>query len=194
VFLNLMENAVKFNEPGGTVAVTAREDAARLEVQVSNSHGTIPPEHIENLLQPFTQGDMGPRRRAGGLGLGLAVAQAVLGAHGGELHLDVGGGQGTTVRVRLPLAPVVQSTADTTRPECDKPRTDNENRSSFPTVVFGCQVVVRHCLPFWRGLMPDVPRLVLVDGSASVYRVPRTPALSNSAESPTPSWALPPCC
>jgi len=118
VFLNLMENAVKFNEPGGTVAVTAREDAARLEVQVSNSHGTIPPDHIENLLQPFTQGDMGPRRRAGGLGLGLAVAQAILGAHGGELHVDVGGGQGTTVRVRLPLAPVVQSTAHNQDPEC----------------------------------------------------------------------------
>jgi signal transduction histidine kinase len=104
VFLNLMENAVKFNEPGGTVAVTARKDAGRLEVQVANSHGSIPPEHVENLLQPFTQGDMGPRRRAGGLGLGLAVAQAIVDAHGGELHLDVGEGQGTIVRVRLPLA------------------------------------------------------------------------------------------
>jgi signal transduction histidine kinase len=108
VFLNLMENAVKFNEPGGTVAVTAREDAARLEVQVANSHGAIPPERVENLLQPFTQGDMGPRRPAGGLGLGLAVAQAVVDAHGGELHLDVGEGPGTTVRVRLRLAPTVQ--------------------------------------------------------------------------------------
>jgi signal transduction histidine kinase len=102
-----MENAVKFNEPGGTVAVKAREDAGRLEVRVSNSHGRIPPEHVENLLRPFTQGDMGPSRRAGGLGLGLAVAQAILGAHGGELHVDVGDGQGTTVRVRLPPAPRV---------------------------------------------------------------------------------------
>jgi len=88
--------------------VTAREDAARLEVQVANSHGAIPPERVENLLQPFTQGDMGPRRRAGGLGLGLAVAQAVVDAHGGELHLNVGEGPGTTVRVRLRLAPTVQ--------------------------------------------------------------------------------------
>lgn len=111
-FLNLMENAVKFNEPGGTVSVTAREDGGRLEIQVSNSHGTIPSEHVESLLQPFTQGDMGPRRRAGGLGLGLAVAQAILGAHGGELRLDVGAGQGTTVRVRLPLAPATHGTAE----------------------------------------------------------------------------------
>jgi signal transduction histidine kinase len=104
LFLNLLENAVKFNEPGGTVLVTAREDAKRLEVRVANSHGTIPSEHIESLLQPFTQGDMGPRRPAGGLGLGLAVARAIVDAHGGELHLEANEGQGTTVRVRLPLA------------------------------------------------------------------------------------------
>ncbi len=113
VFLNLMENAVKFNEPGGTIAVTARRAAAGLEVQVANSHGTIPPEHLGQLLQPFTQGDMGPRRRAGGLGLGLAVAQAIVEAHGGTLRFDVGGGQGTTVRVRLPLAPAAPGTAHT---------------------------------------------------------------------------------
>jgi signal transduction histidine kinase len=114
VFLNLMENAVKFNEPGGTVFVTARENGGRVEIQVSNSHGTMPPEQIENLLQPFTQGDMGPRRRAGGLGLGLAVARAVLDAHGGELRLDAGQGQGATVRVRLPPVPATYGTADRT--------------------------------------------------------------------------------
>ncbi len=114
VFLNLMENAVKFNEPGGTVFVTARENGGRVEIQVSNSHGTMPPEQIENLLQPFTQGDMGPRRRAGGLGLGLAVARAVLDAHGGELRLDAGQGQGATVRVWLPPVPATHGTADRT--------------------------------------------------------------------------------
>ena len=112
VFRNLMENAIKFNEPGGTIAVTAREDAGGIEIQVANSHGTIPPEHVENLLQPFTQGDMGPRRRAGGLGLGLAVAQAIVDAHGGELRVETGEEQGTTVRVRFPPARPAQDTAD----------------------------------------------------------------------------------
>jgi hypothetical protein len=59
VFFNLMENAVKFNDSGGTVAVTAREEAADVEVRITNSHGMIPPGHVEGLLQPFTQGDMG---------------------------------------------------------------------------------------------------------------------------------------
>lgn len=104
VFFNLMENAVKFNQSGGTVAVTAREEAAGVEVRITNSHGTIPPGRVEGLLQPFTQGDMGTSRPARGLGLGLAVARAIIHAHGGALHLGVGEEQGTTVCVRLPLA------------------------------------------------------------------------------------------
>lgn len=115
VFLNLMENAIKFNEPGGTIAVTAREDAGGIEIQVANSHGTIPPEHVDNLLRPFTQGDMGPRRRAGGLGLGLAVAQAIVDAHGGELRIETSEEQGTTVRVWLPLPSAVHGTTDNVR-------------------------------------------------------------------------------
>ena len=103
LFLNLLENAVKFNEPGGTVLVTAREDATCLEVRIANSHGKISPEHVQSLLEPFTQGDMGPRRPAGGLGLGLAVARSIVDAHGGELEIKVDEGWGTSVRVRLPL-------------------------------------------------------------------------------------------
>jgi signal transduction histidine kinase len=59
---------------------------------------------VERLLQPFTQGDMGTSRPARGLGLGLAVARAIVEAHGGALRLESGESLGTTVRVRLPLA------------------------------------------------------------------------------------------
>lgn len=104
VFLNLMENAVKFNEPGGEVIVTARTDNVDVEVQVANTHGAVPADAVHRLLQPFTQGDMGPSRPAGGLGLGLAVARAIVHAHGGELRLEANRGTGATVRVRLPLA------------------------------------------------------------------------------------------
>jgi signal transduction histidine kinase len=103
LFLNLLENAVKFNDPGGSVHVAARETGAFLEVRVANSHGKIPPEQLESLLEPFTQGDMGPRRPAGGLGLGLAVARSIVDAHGGDLRIEADDGCGTTVLVRLPL-------------------------------------------------------------------------------------------
>lgn len=103
VFFNLMENAIKFNEPDGTILVEARQDQGSLEVAITNTLGEIPAERIPRLLQPFTQGDMSATRAAGGLGLGLAVARSILAAHGGNLAIDSGQGRGTTVRVRLPL-------------------------------------------------------------------------------------------
>jgi signal transduction histidine kinase len=104
LFLNLMENAVKFNEPGGQVLVRAREDGESLEVVITNTRGEIPAQRIPRLLQPFTQGDMSLTRAAGGLGLGLAVARSILDAHGGQLTLGSEPGTGTTVRVRLPVS------------------------------------------------------------------------------------------
>ncbi len=102
-FFNLVENAIKFNEPDGTVLVEARGDQGSLEVTITNSHGEIPAERMPRLLQPFTQGDMSMTRAAGGLGLGLAVARSILDAHGGQLAVEGGQGKGTTVRVHLPL-------------------------------------------------------------------------------------------
>ena len=104
LFFNLMENAVKFNEPGGCVTVRSRRDGEFVEIRVSNSHGSIPPEIIPRLLQPFTQADMGLSRPAGGLGLGLAVVRAIAGAHGAQFVLGAGEDGGTTASIRLPAS------------------------------------------------------------------------------------------
>ena len=114
LFFNLMENAVKFNGPGGQVRVLAREDGGQVEVSITNTLGVFPADEIPRLLQPFTQGDMSMTRAAGGLGLGLAVVRAILGAHGGRLAVDSSAEQGTTVRVRLPI-PVRGATEESTR-------------------------------------------------------------------------------
>lgn len=104
LFLNLVENAIKFNEPGGEVVLRAAAEAQTLRVSITNSRGVIPADRIPALLEPFTQGDMSAARAAGGLGLGLAVVRMILEAHAGELAIESARGQGTTVHVRLPLA------------------------------------------------------------------------------------------
>jgi len=103
VCFNLLENAIKFNEHGGHVVVQAKADGASVEVAITNTRGDLPAEGTTRLLQPFTQGDMSATRPAAGLGLGLALARSILEAHGGQLTFRSGEGQGTTVRVRLPL-------------------------------------------------------------------------------------------
>jgi signal transduction histidine kinase len=103
LLFNLVENAVKFNQPGGEVRVRAARDDRALAVSVSNTRGEITPDRLPGLFQPFIQGDMGSTRAADGLGLGLSVARAILAAHGGELSVDSRPGCGTTVQVRIPL-------------------------------------------------------------------------------------------
>jgi signal transduction histidine kinase len=103
LFFNLVENAIKFNEPGGEVVIRARLDESSFLVDVANARGEIPAERIPRLLEPFTQGDMSASRAASGLGLGLAVARLIADAHGGRMAIESGQGKGTTVHVRLPL-------------------------------------------------------------------------------------------
>jgi signal transduction histidine kinase len=103
LFFNLVENAIKFNEPGGEVVIRARLDESSFLVSVTNARGEIPAERIPRLLEPFTQGDMSASRAASGLGLGLAVARLIADAHGGQMAIESGQGRGTRVHVRLPL-------------------------------------------------------------------------------------------
>jgi signal transduction histidine kinase len=103
LFFNLVENAIKFNEPGGEVVIRARLDESSFLVSVTNARGEIPAERIPHLLEPFTQGDMSASRAASGLGLGLAVARLIADAHGGRMAIESGQGRGTTMHVRLPL-------------------------------------------------------------------------------------------
>jgi len=104
LFFNLVENAIKFNEPGGDILVQARPEGESLLVAITNTRGEIPAERLSRVLQPFTQGDMSATRAARGLGLGLAVARRIAAGHGGELVIESGQGKGTTVRVCLPLS------------------------------------------------------------------------------------------
>ena len=100
---NLIENGIKFNERQGQLRVAARMVSGALEVVISNTGRPIPADGIAKLMQPFMQGDMSITRSAGGLGLGLAVARAIVDAYRGQIAIEGGGGSCTTVRVQLPV-------------------------------------------------------------------------------------------
>jgi signal transduction histidine kinase len=102
LFFNLVENAVKFNEPGGQILLSATTTPTKVEVSIVNTGGEIASERLAKLTAPFTQGDMSLTRGAGGLGLGLSVANAIASAYGGEIRLESGRGQGTAVTVCMP--------------------------------------------------------------------------------------------
>lgn len=97
---NLVENAVRHNVPGGTVAIATgvRDGAAWL--RVASSGPELAPEELARLTEPFVRGE---RTRARGSGLGLAIVRTVTRAHGGTLELTPRPGGGLIAEIALPL-------------------------------------------------------------------------------------------
>jgi two-component system phosphate regulon sensor histidine kinase PhoR len=102
LLLNLVDNALKYNRPGGrvTVAVARRGDEAVLEV--ADTGIGIPSEVLPRIFERFYRVDKGRSRAEGGTGLGLAIAKHVAQAHGGRIEVESEPGRGSTFTVRLP--------------------------------------------------------------------------------------------
>jgi signal transduction histidine kinase/ActR/RegA family two-component response regulator len=110
VIWNLLRNAVKFTPVAGRISVhTVEEKTASvgvwLRIEVTDSGIGISPARIEQIFQPFDQGDLAGHHRFGGVGLGLAIARAVVVSHGGRLTArSAGVNRGSTFVVELPGA------------------------------------------------------------------------------------------
>jgi PAS domain S-box-containing protein len=118
IFWNLLRNAVKFTPDGGRLALHTRDEAASLVVELRDSGIGIDPAAIDKLFEAFEQGEAedGIARRYGGLGLGLAIARALVEAHGGKLSADSEGqGQGTCFTVTLPSSSLPPAAAPSSR-------------------------------------------------------------------------------
>lgn len=103
----LLDNAIKFSHPGGTVRLLLESDqgGSLAQVRVVDEGDGIAPERLPQLFDMFVQADGTQTRRHDGLGLGLAIARGLLELMGGRLELTSDGvGLGTTAEVLLPLA------------------------------------------------------------------------------------------
>ena len=102
---NLLSNAIKFTDPGGKVKVTTTSDDVAACLIVEDTGVGISPEFLPHVFDRFRQADGSTSRRHGGLGLGLAIADALAKMHGGHLAAQSEGeGKGSCFTFRLCLA------------------------------------------------------------------------------------------
>jgi two-component system, cell cycle sensor histidine kinase DivJ len=115
ILLNLVSNAIKFTERGGTVTVSAGVEGPRLVVRVADNGVGISAEDLKRIGDPFFQAGKTYQRRHEGTGLGLSIVKSLVALHGGEMTVQSRIDEGTTVAVALPLAftpPAEQSSSN----------------------------------------------------------------------------------
>jgi signal transduction histidine kinase len=103
VLFNLLHNAIKFTEPGGSIRLRARREGDAVRCEVSDTGIGIAPEQIPKLFKRFSQLEDGSVK--GGTGLGLSIAKAIVEAHGGDIGVESERGRGATFWFTLPAEP-----------------------------------------------------------------------------------------
>jgi cell cycle sensor histidine kinase DivJ len=103
ILINLLSNAVKFTDRGGQVTVAARAELGGLVITVEDTGVGISTDDLPRVGRPFFQVRGAYNRRHDGTGLGLSIVRGLVTLHGGEVDIASRLGEGTRVRVRLPL-------------------------------------------------------------------------------------------
>ena len=157
VFSNLINNAVRYTDPGGRIAIAARRDDGAAVVTVSDTGIGIAPEALPRVFDMFVQGDVRDRRGQSGLGIGLTLVRSLVEMHGGTVSArSAGTGRGSEFVVRLPLArpgaraePANEAAAKTTIPGVPRVMVVDDNRDAADSLaavlkMLGAEVRVTH--------------------------------------------------
>ena len=105
--INLVDNAIKYSDPGRTVRLSAEETTgagtSELVMRVQDQGCGIETEHLPRLFERFYRVDKARSRKLGGTGLGLSIVKHIVQAHGGRIDVESAPGVGTTFTIRMPL-------------------------------------------------------------------------------------------
>jgi signal transduction histidine kinase len=112
ILLNLLSNAVRFTDTGGSVSVAVSEFQGRARIVVTDTGIGIPPEKLAAIFEPFVQVESGLTRTVGGTGLGLTISRALARAMGGDLIAESDGRSGASFTLTLPSAPRAAAKSD----------------------------------------------------------------------------------
>lgn len=104
VFLNLLDNAVKFTPQGGQIKVKAAVEASFLRIDVIDNGKGILAEDVKRIFERFFRSDKSRANETGGTGLGLSIVKHIVDAHHGRIDVDCALGKGCRFSVFLPLA------------------------------------------------------------------------------------------
>ena len=123
LFLNLVENAIKYTPEGGSVELSLSKKGGWAQFEVCDTGIGIPPENLSHIFDRFYRVDKARARAHGGSGLGLSIAKWIAQAHGGAIRVKSQLGEGTTFTVTLPIyEPVPQPVVvETKQPEKTRP-------------------------------------------------------------------------
>jgi two-component system, OmpR family, heavy metal sensor histidine kinase CusS len=111
---NLLDNAIKFTEPGGTVRVSLFREGGSSILRIADTGSGIPAADLPHIFERFFRGDRSRQRieQTTGTGLGLSICQAIVAAHRGRIFVETREGSGTTMTVQLPGALDAQTPRD----------------------------------------------------------------------------------
>lgn len=101
VMINLIENAIKYNNEGGKVIVHFDEQRKHYEISVRDNGPGIPPEHLPRIFERFYRIDKSRSKERGGTGLGLAIVKHILNGHGSKVAVMSKVDKGTTFTFKL---------------------------------------------------------------------------------------------
>lgn len=108
VFVNILDNALKYTEKGCTIQVSATEENGWIHVVISDNGCGIPAEHLPNIKKKFYKANHMVR----GSGIGLALADEIVAMHSGELDIESQEGVGTAVTISIPVLQQMEAAAE----------------------------------------------------------------------------------